>query len=129
MDRKRVTGPELSVPPIFKNSAIRKPILNEKNRRLDDRNSDDLRPICKFFLFCYLFCPRTSLPMTICSLSYLLFYSHENRIGDSGEWINLYRNGKYQGGLCCVSNEKQQMAGFDKANPLTHFLYTTILNF
>ncbi|ORZ19510.1 ribosomal protein S5 domain 2-type protein [Absidia repens] len=45
MDRKRVTGPEHSVPPLFKTAAIRKPILNEKNRRLDNRNADDLRPI------------------------------------------------------------------------------------
>ncbi|CAO3592782.1 unnamed protein product [Absidia cylindrospora] len=45
MDRKRVTGPEHSLPPIFKTAAIRNPILNDKNQRLDDRTGDDLRPI------------------------------------------------------------------------------------
>ncbi|KAI8097719.1 ribosomal protein S5 domain 2-type protein [Halteromyces radiatus] len=45
MDRKRVTGPELSVPPLFKKSTVSKNILNEKNRRLDDRTIHDLRPI------------------------------------------------------------------------------------
>ncbi|KAI8338045.1 ribosomal protein S5 domain 2-type protein [Chlamydoabsidia padenii] len=46
MDRKRVTGPELSVQPLFKNSTkTTKDLLNEKNRRLDDRTVDDLRPI------------------------------------------------------------------------------------
>lgn len=48
MDRKRVTGPELSVQPLFKNSTVpTKDLLNEKNRRRDDRTVDDLRPICK----------------------------------------------------------------------------------
>ncbi|ORZ10145.1 ribosomal protein S5 domain 2-type protein [Absidia repens] len=45
MDRKRVTGPELSVQPIFRNSTTPKDILTENNQRLDDRAFDDLRPI------------------------------------------------------------------------------------
>ncbi|CAO3639920.1 unnamed protein product [Cunninghamella echinulata] len=45
MDRRHVTRPELSVPPIFKTSTTPKDILNEKSRRLDDRSLDNLRPI------------------------------------------------------------------------------------
>lgn len=50
MDRKRVTGPEASVAPLFKNDN-KEPvaILNSENKRLDDRGVEDVRPICKTF--------------------------------------------------------------------------------
>jgi hypothetical protein len=46
MDRKRVNGPELSVVPVEEH-AVEKKILDAKERRLDGRGIDDIRPICK----------------------------------------------------------------------------------
>ena len=47
MDRRRVNGPEQSVPPLLKNLPERQPILNNDGKRVDQRKIDDLRPICK----------------------------------------------------------------------------------
>jgi exosome complex component MTR3 len=50
MDRKRVNGPESSVGPIFKTDNQEKvEILNNENKRLDNRGVEDIRPICKLF--------------------------------------------------------------------------------
>ncbi|KAI7855832.1 ribosomal protein S5 domain 2-type protein [Circinella umbellata] len=45
MDRRRVNGPEQSVPPLLKNLPERQPILNNDGKRVDQRKIDDLRPI------------------------------------------------------------------------------------
>ena len=47
MDRRRVNGPEQSVPPLLKNVPERQPIFNNDGKRTDQRTIDDLRPICK----------------------------------------------------------------------------------
>lgn len=47
MDRKRVNGPEQSVPPLLKNVPATPPLFNEQNKRADQRCAHDLRPICK----------------------------------------------------------------------------------
>lgn len=54
MDRKRVTGPESSVPPIFKNAINEQTIVNSDKKRLDTRSFEDLRPICKLHLIALL---------------------------------------------------------------------------
>lgn len=46
MDRKRVNGPELSVAPIEEHIE-KKEILDSKEKRLDGRGIDDIRPICE----------------------------------------------------------------------------------
>ncbi|KAI9032661.1 ribosomal protein S5 domain 2-type protein [Phycomyces nitens] len=47
MDRKRVNGPELSVPPIFKKSMEidTTALVNQNKKRADQRGLDDIRPI------------------------------------------------------------------------------------
>ncbi|KAI8076460.1 ribosomal protein S5 domain 2-type protein [Gilbertella persicaria] len=45
MDRRRVNGPETSVPPIYKKEEQTKPVLNAEKKRLDNRAVEDLRPI------------------------------------------------------------------------------------
>lgn len=54
MDRKRVTGPELSVAPIYKNNKESTPKVLDEKKRLDKRGLEDIRPICKFY-FVYPF--------------------------------------------------------------------------
>jgi exosome complex component MTR3 len=51
MDRKRVTGPELSVAPIYKNNKESTPKVLDQKKRLDKRGLEDIRPICKFISF------------------------------------------------------------------------------
>ncbi|RCH88416.1 hypothetical protein CU097_009065 [Rhizopus azygosporus] len=45
MDRKRVTGPELSVAPIYKNNKESTPKVLDQKKRLDKRGLEDIRPI------------------------------------------------------------------------------------
>ncbi|EIE83106.1 hypothetical protein G6F46_005872 [Rhizopus delemar] len=46
MDRRRVNGPEVSVPPIFKETKeLQNEILNNERKRLDNRGLEDLRAI------------------------------------------------------------------------------------
>ncbi|CEI86287.1 hypothetical protein RMCBS344292_00730 [Rhizopus microsporus] len=45
MDRKRVTGPELSVAPIYKNNKESTPKVLDEKKRLDKRGLEDIRPI------------------------------------------------------------------------------------
>ena len=47
MDRKRVNGPEQSVAPVLTNVPEQPPILNDDGKRIDQRTTDDVRPICK----------------------------------------------------------------------------------
>lgn len=47
MDRKRVNGPEASVAPIFKKTEEDVNVLDDEKKRLDNRGTEDLRPICK----------------------------------------------------------------------------------
>lgn len=49
MDRKRITGPELSVLPLFDRPETTPDLLDDNGKRHDGRNPEDIRPICKSF--------------------------------------------------------------------------------
>lgn len=54
MDRRRVNGPEVSVPPIFKETKeLQNEILNNERKRLDNRGLEDLRAICKLSFYTF----------------------------------------------------------------------------
>lgn len=79
MDRKRVNGPEASVAPVFKNADKETvAILNSENKRLDDRGVEDVRPICKFFIF-------NKDPVID-----QFHNSLEDRTRHTGKWISIY---------------------------------------
>lgn len=83
MDRKRVNGPEASVAPLFKSADQEPtPILNNENKRLDNRGIEDIRPICKFFF--WLWIPKIVFILTEYS------NSHKDRTYYTSKWVSIY---------------------------------------
>lgn len=83
MDRKRVNGPELSVVPVEEHTEVKK-IFDSKEKRLDGRGIDDIRPICKFSTKCISFI------LEVVFNNDLGIHSHEVGSNKSSQRINLY---------------------------------------